>query len=88
MAAKRINRVNCEKIIAQELQETHWLNLDNLVDYEKGFMDKIGTTNFSYNNFYEFYNDLTDHIIALNCAVHTGCYSLSTSRKKQNFAID
>ena len=31
-----------------------------------------------YNNFYEFYNDLTDRITALNCAVHTGSYSLTT----------
>ena len=30
-------------------------------------------------NFYEFYNDLTDRITALNCAVHTGCYSLTTN---------
>ena len=78
VAAKRINRADREKILAQELQETHWLNLENLLDYEKKFLDKISITNFSYNNFYEFYNDLTDCITALNCAVHTGCYSLTT----------
>ncbi len=79
VATKRINRADREKILAEELQETHWLNLENLMDYEKGFLEKISITNFSYNNFYEFYNDLTDRITALNCAVHTGCYSLTTN---------
>ncbi|NOX25434.1 MAG: DUF4391 domain-containing protein [Deltaproteobacteria bacterium] len=78
VAAKRINRADREKILTEELQETHWLNLENLLDYEKEFLEKFGITNYSYNNFYEFYNDLTDRITTLNCAVHTGCYSLTT----------
>ncbi len=78
VAAKRINRADREKILAEDLQETHWLNLENLMDYEKEFLKKISITNFSYDNFYEFYNDLTNRITALNCAVHTGCYSLTT----------
>lgn len=79
VAAKRINRADRAKILAEELQETAWLSLENPTDYEKDFLGKITITNFSYNNFYEFYNDLTDRITALNCAVHTGCYSLTTN---------
>lgn len=78
VAAKRINRADREKILTEDLQETHWLNLDNLLNYERKFLEKIGILIFSYNNFYEFYNDLTDRITALNCAVHTGYYSLTT----------
>ncbi len=78
VAAKRINRADREKILAEELQETSWLIPARPTDYEKEFLEKIGITNFSYHNFYEFYNDLTDRITALNCAVHTGCYSLTT----------
>jgi len=79
VAAKRINRADREKILAEELQETSWLVPATPIDYEKEFLEKIGITNFSYNNYYEFYTDLTDRIIALNCAVHTGCYSLTMS---------
>jgi len=78
VVAKRINRADREKILAQELQETHWINLEKLLDYEEEFLEQISITNFSYHNFYEFYNDLTDRITAMNCAVHTGCYSLTT----------
>lgn len=77
VAAKRINRADREKILAEELQETSWLIPAALTDYEKEFLEKIAITNFSYNNYYEFYTDLTDRIIALNCAVHTGRYSLT-----------
>ena len=78
VAAKRINRADRAKILAEELQETAWLSLEKPTDYEKDFLEQIAITNFSYNNFNEFYNDLTNRIMALNCAVHTGCYSLTT----------
>lgn len=77
VAAKRINCADRTKILAEEPQETAWLSLETPTDYEKDFLEKIAITNLSYNNFYEFYNDLTDRITALNCAVHTGCYSLT-----------
>jgi len=45
------------------------------VDHEKEFLESLAITNFSYNNFYEFYADLTERIVALNCAELSGKYS-------------
>jgi len=75
VAAKRINRADREKIMVEEFQDTAWLNLETLVDHEKEFLESLAITNFSYNNFYEFYSDLTERIVALNCAELSGKYS-------------
>lgn len=76
VAAKRINRADREKITVEELQDSPWINLESPSDQEKEFLDSLSISNYSYNDFYEFYTDLTDRITALNCAVHTGQYCL------------
>ena len=64
-----------EKIMVEEFQDTAWLNLETPEEHEKEFLDSLDITNFSYNNFFDFYSDLTERVVALNCAQYSGKYS-------------
>ncbi len=57
--------------------DTPWLSPDHADDWQKNFLNDFCVTNFSYHTFYDFYQDMVQRIIALNCAVHTGCYRLT-----------
>jgi len=76
LADKRINRADREKITVAAFYETDWLNLVHLTEAEQAFLDSCAITCFSFNNFYEFYGDLTARVIALNCARLSGTFTL------------
>ena len=76
VAEKRVNRADRSKITIEDIHYTERINLEALNAYEREFLDKCNIRNFSFNNFYEFYGDLTDAIVALSCAGLTGNYSL------------
>ena len=59
-----------------------WLNLANPVEYELQFLDSCIVKSFSYNHFLDFYSDLTTRIVALNCAVHSGRFTLDENKEK------
>ena len=42
------------------------------------FNERLPIKQFSYQDFYAFYNDMTACIIALNCATLSGSYTLKT----------
>jgi hypothetical protein len=50
-------------------------------------VDSCLVTGFSYQNLYEFYNDLTQRIIALNCAYISGNYSIDDVTKDQRIQL-
>jgi len=78
VADKRINRSDSSKIMAETVHDTPWLSPDHADDWQKEFLHDFCVTNFSFHNFYDFYQDMVQRIIALNCAVHTGRYCLTT----------
>lgn len=87
VAHKRINKQDNEKSTYEELLFTKWINLSNLKEVDKEFLSSIDINNYSYINFYKFYSDFVNRIIAFNVAVVTGDYKLknnnelSTSKK-------
>ncbi|MBU1059065.1 MAG: DUF4391 domain-containing protein [Proteobacteria bacterium] len=82
VAAKRVNRADREKIMVEEFQDTPWLDLESPADHEKDFLDSLTITSFSYNNFFEFYSDLTERIVGLNCAEFSGVFTAVASNPK------
>ncbi len=86
VAAKRINRADREKIMVEGFQDTAWLNLAAPREHEKEFLESLAITNFSYNNFLEFYAGLTERIVALNCAELSGNYSAESGQPEVNRA--
>jgi hypothetical protein len=86
VAAKRINRADREKIMVEKFQYTAWINLETPAEHEKEFLENLAIANFSYNNFFEFYSDLTNRIVALNCAELSGNYSAESEQPDVNRA--
>lgn len=78
VADKRINRSDSSRIMAEVFHDTPWLSPVHADGWQKEFLHDFCVNNFSYHNFYDFYQDMVQRIIALNCAVHTGCYCLTT----------
>jgi len=79
VAAKRINRADRERIMVEEFQETDWIDLESPASHEQDFLDSLAVTSFSYNNFFEFYSDLTERIVGLNCAEFSGIFTAEAS---------
>jgi len=75
-AAKRINRADSNKIVVEIILDTGWISMSALEPWQADFLGDFCITNFSYRNFFEFYKDIVNRIIALNCAAHTGRYNL------------
>lgn len=82
-ADKRINRADRELIRVETFHETDWLDLANLSELERAFMESCAIIQFSYHHFYAFYGDLTARIIALNCAHLNGTYTLDKALSKE-----
>ena len=77
-AEKRINRADSNKIIVETLHDTGWISMSAPEPWQAEFLGDFCITNFSYRNFFDFYQDMVKRIVALNCAVHTGRYALDT----------
>jgi hypothetical protein len=77
MALKRINRADQNKIMVKEFHYTDWINLENPLAYEITFFESLEIKSFSYDNFYQWYTDFLQRVVALNCAQISGNYVLS-----------
>ena len=77
LADKRISRSDSSKIMVEAGYDTDWLSINDLKGVQADFLNDFCLPNFSYHNFYDFYQDMVQRVIALNCATHSGRYSLS-----------
>jgi hypothetical protein len=75
-ADKRINRADANKIVTENSYDTGWIDIVSPEPAQDAFIADFRVTNFSYRNLYDFYQDAVARIIALNCAAHTGRYTL------------
>lgn len=78
VAEKRINRADSNKIVVEAIHDTGWISLNAPNPLQEIFLNDFSIGNFSYRDFFAFYQDMVKRIVALNCAVHTGHYSLET----------
>jgi hypothetical protein len=81
VAEKRISLSDSSKIVVAARHDTPWLSLEGK-GFQDDFLADFCVSNFSYHNFLDFFQDMVRRIIALNCAVHTGCYYLTTKNTK------
>jgi len=73
-ADKRINRADANKIVVEAVYDTGWIDTAAPTPEQDAFLSDFRTTNFSYRNLYDFYQDAVGRLIALTCATHTGKY--------------
>ena len=81
VAEKRINRADSNKIVVESVFDTGWISLNTPEPWQVDFLIDFHITNFSYRNFFDFYQDMVKRIVALNCAIHTGQYALATENR-------
>ncbi len=80
-APKRINKADKEKFTIEEYFYSDWIDLKTQEEIEQQFLENLNVKKFSFENFYHFYCDLTDRIIALNSARLTGTLSIKGGRE-------
>lgn len=71
---KRINQADKEKWVVEESLYTDWIDLATPTAAHAAFLQDCNVNSFSFTNFLSFYKSLTERVIAINCAAHSGRY--------------
>jgi len=81
VADKRINQADKSKWVVEYGWITHWFNPSSPTKSEQKFMADLSLKNLSFLNFYAFYTDVKNCVIALNSARRSGTYSITTKEQ-------
>lgn len=84
LAHKRINKADHEKATYDQLIQTDWIDLEKLNKKEKKLISNLDFQDLSYFNFYQFYSDLVERIIAYKKSKYTGQYKLDNNRNSED----
>ena len=86
VADKRINQADKSKWVVENAWTTPWFNPDAPNKAQQKFMQDMAIQNLSFVDFYAFYSDVRNRIIALNAADRGGSYQLASGDKAVNRA--
>ena len=78
VADKRINQADKNKWVVEEGWITHWFNPNAPNAAERQFMEDLSIENLSFLNFYAFYADIKNCVIALNASQRSGVYGITS----------
>jgi len=87
LADKRTNQVDKEKWVIGDQFITQWMSLLNQSTVKKKFLHSLAINKLSFTNFYVFYKSFIDRVIALNCAEHSGEFTLGVGDNIDRLAI-
>jgi len=76
LADKRTNQADKEKWVIEDSIQTDWINLSEQSKVEINFLASLTISNLPFHNFWQFYQALSQRVIAINCASHSGNFSL------------
>ncbi len=74
VADKRINQADKSKWVIEDSWITEWFNPDAPNEAQQKFMQDMAVKNLSFVNFYAFYTDIKNRVIALNSSSRSGQY--------------
>ena len=84
-ALKRINQADISKLTVDEYLQSDWIDLKNPSDAATAFFESLKASKLSFENFYRFYQDVCDRIIAFKAASYGAVFSTQqTPQRKQN----
>lgn len=72
VANKRVNKNDSEKNTVDEMIFTDWISLKKQNKNESVFLEGINIRQWSYINFYKFYNSFVDRIKIFNASKYSG----------------
>lgn len=81
VADKRINQSDKSKWVVEDAWMTEWFNPDAPNEAQQQFMQDMAMKNLSFVNFYAFYTDIKNRVIALNTATRSGNYKIVSPEK-------
>lgn len=84
VADKRINRADKEKWVVEDILYTDWIDLAAPTAAQVAFLADCNINSFSFANFLSFYKSMTDRVIAINCASHSGRYEQGATDNIEN----
>lgn len=80
LADKRINQADKEKWVIESNIQTHWINLSEQIRPESEFLASCSINALSFKDFWAFYKGLAARVIAINCAIHSGEFTLGENK--------
>lgn len=84
LSDKRINQADKEKWVVEEPLYTDWIDLAGPTASQAAFLADCNINSFSFANFLSFYKSLTERVIAINCATHSGRYERGEADNIEN----
>lgn len=80
-AIKRLSKTEKNKTIVEESNTTSWLNISNLSENDKKFIDSISISKIPYTNLFDFYKTINDKIYIFNMSAKIGEYEDISDKK-------
>jgi len=84
VADKRINQADKSKWVIEDAWMTAWFNPDAPNEAQQKFMQDMTIKSLSFVNFYAFYTDIKNRVIALNSATRSGSYKMVSAEKTKD----
>lgn len=84
LSDKRINQADKQKWVVEEPLYTDWIDLAGPTAAQAAFLEDCNINSFSFANFLSFYKSLTERVIAINCATHSGRYERGEADNIEN----
>lgn len=81
---KRINQADKEKWVVEDILYADWIDLAAPTLAQAAFLEDCTINSFSFANFLSFYKSLTERVIAINCAAHSGRYERDMADNIEN----
>ncbi|PHS00150.1 MAG: hypothetical protein COA78_24180 [Blastopirellula sp.] len=81
LADKRINQADKEKWVIEDSIQTDWFDFSDQSEAATEFLASLTVSNLPFQNFWKFYQALNQRVIAINCASHSGEFSLGGSNQ-------
>lgn len=82
-ALKHINQADVSKLTVDEYFQTDWIDLKNPIDQSKEFFESLEISRLSFENFYRFYQDICDRIVAFEAALMGADFSTEQTPKRK-----
>lgn len=71
VANKKINKIDINKNIIDEMIFTKWINLDSEEEADKNFFKELNIKNWSYIDLYRFYNSFVNNVKLYNATKYS-----------------
>ena len=83
LADKRINQADKEKWVLEDSIHSDWVELGDQEKTQAEFLASLKITELPFKDFWVFYQALMTRVIASNCAVHSGSFTLQSNIKEE-----